>query len=60
MLLFINPRDWGRQTERVDQALDRLAYLEHRLDKLVLAFVAGVLTLTAAIVGAVVLAVMGG
>jgi len=60
MFLFINPSEWGRHTEKVDQALDRLAQLEHRLDRLVLALIAGLFALAAAIVGAVLLAVMSG
>ena len=60
MFLFVNPRDWGRHTERVDQALARLANLERRLDRLVLALVTGLFIVTGAIVGAVLLAVMGG
>ena len=60
MFLFINPSDWGRHTERVEQALTRLADLERRLDKLILALIAGLFTLAAAIVGAVLLAVMSG
>ena len=60
MLLFINPRDWGRHTERVEQGLARLAELERRLDKLVLTVVAGLFALAAAIVSAVLLAILSG
>jgi hypothetical protein len=60
MFLFINPGDWGRHTERVEQALARLAHLERRVDGLILALVAGLFVLAAAIVGAVLLAVMSG
>jgi len=60
MFLFVNPREWGRHTEKVDQALDRLTELEHRLDRLVLALIGGLFAVAAAIVGAVLLAVMSG
>jgi hypothetical protein len=60
MFLFINPSEWGRHTERVEQALARLAHLERRVDGLILALVAGLFVLAAAIVGAVLLAVMSG
>ena len=64
MLLFINPSEWGRYKEKVEQALAQSAELERRQDSLVLAVVAGLVAglfvLAAAIVGAVLLAVMSG
>ncbi|MGD0205124.1 MAG: hypothetical protein ABSB57_01585 [Dehalococcoidia bacterium] len=60
MFLFVDRREWGRQTEKVDQALARLTNLERRLDRLVLTVVAGLFVVLGAIVGAVLLAVMSG
>jgi integral membrane sensor domain MASE1 len=60
MFSSINPSEWGRHTEKLDQALARLASLERRQDSLVLAVVAGLFAVLAAIVGAVLLAVMSG
>ena len=60
MLLFINPSEWGRYKEKVEQALAQSAEQRRRLDRLVLALVAGLFALAAAIVGAVLLAVMSG
>jgi len=60
MFLFINPSEWGRQTEKVDQALDRLAKSERLVDRLVLALLTALFAVLAAIAGAVLLAVMSG
>jgi hypothetical protein len=64
MFLLINPTEWGRHTEKLHQALARLAEVERRQDSLVLALIAGLVAglfvLAAAIVGALLLAVMSG
>ena len=60
MFLFINPSEWGRYKEKVEQALAQSAEQRHRVDKLVLALLAGLFVLTGAIIGAVLVAVMSG
>jgi hypothetical protein len=60
MFLFINPSEWGRYKEKVEQALVQSAEQRRRLDRLILALVVGLFAVAAAIIGAVLPVVLGG
>jgi hypothetical protein len=60
MFLLINPSEWGRYKEKVEQALAQSAEQRRRLDRLILVLVGGLFAVGAAIIGAVLAAVLGG